>query len=430
LQQCQGPGDVGVEQVPPPIARRACRQTQQRSRQRHDGAAGSGGGPGKRGGTAVHQVQIRWPRGLVGDLAEPLVPSQVYCARRPRRQTQQRSRQRHDGAAGSGDGPGKRVGTVVHEVKIPWPRVIVVDMTESLFPSQVYSARLTRAAELAADRGIGGLVFGTGPDLEYLIGSKVSSHERLTALVVPAAGGAVEAAGEGANGGAATRPVLVLPAVERGDLPASAVPDLDVDVVLWADGENPHRLVADALGMSASNGGPVLGVGASLTADHLLPILEFTGARAVLAGDTLRELFMRKDAAEIDQLRDAGAAIDRVHARVPGMLRAGRTEADVAAELHDAILEEGHTAVDFIIVGSGPNGANPHHDFSDRTLDDGDVVVVDIGGTWGVGYHSDCTRTYVIGQAPERATAAWDVLRAAQEAAVAAVRPGVTAASI
>ena len=306
----------------------------------------------------------------------------------------------------------------------------MVDMTESLFPSQVYSARLTRAAGLAADRGIGGLVFGTGPDLEYLIGSKVSSHERLTALVVPAAGGAVEAADEEANGGAAARPVLVLPAVERGDLPASAVPDLDVDVVLWADGENPHRLVADALGMSAGGGEPVLGVGASLTADHLLPILELTGARAVLAGETLRELFMRKDAAEIEQLRDAGAAIDRVHARVPGMLRAGRTEADVAAELHDAILEEGHTAVDFIIVGSGPNGANPHHDFSDRTLDDGDVVVVDIGGTWGVGYHSDCTRTYVIGQAPERATVAWDVLRAAQEAAVAAVRPGVTAASI
>ncbi|MFD5868696.1 M24 family metallopeptidase [Corynebacterium sp. NPDC060344] len=299
-------------------------------------------------------------------------------------------------------------------------------MTESLFASQVYASRLDRAAGLAAERGIGGLVFGTGPDLEYLIGSKVSSHERLTALVVPAAG----RAGEEADGGAASRPVLVLPAVERGDLPASAVPDLDVEVVLWTDGENPHRIVADRLALDAKDGQPVLGVGASLTADHLLPILEHTGARAVLAGETLRELFMRKDAAEVDELRDAAAAIDRVHARVPGMLRAGRTEADVAAELNDAILEEGHTAVDFIIVGSGPNGANPHHDFSDRTLDDGDVVVVDIGGTWGVGYHSDCTRTYVIGQAPERAAAAWEILRAAQEAAVAAVRPGVTAASI
>ena len=291
-------------------------------------------------------------------------------------------------------------------------------MTESLFPSNVYAERLARAARLAADRGIGGLVFGTGPDLEYLIGSRVSSHERLTCVVVP-----VAKPGDGDT----ARPTLILPAVERGDLPASAVPDLDVDVVLWADGEDPHRLAAYALGL---NEGDILGVGASLTADHLLPILGLTGAAPVLAGDTLRELFMRKDAAEIDQLRDAGAAIDRVHARVPGMLRAGRTEEAIAAELSAAILEEGHTAVDFVIVGSGPNGANPHHDFSGRELCDGDVVVVDIGGTWGVGYHSDCTRTYVVGQAPERATAAWEVLRAAQEAAVAAVRPGVAAASI
>ena len=294
-------------------------------------------------------------------------------------------------------------------------------MTESLFPSDVYARRLTRAAELAADRGLDGLVFGTGPDLEYLIGSSVSSHERLTALVVPVAKPGSDAP---------ARPVLVLPAVERGDLPASAVPDLDVDVVLWADGEKPHRIVADALAPAGNDARPRIGVGASLTADHLLPILELTGADAVLAGETLRELFMRKDDAEITQLRDAAAAIDRVHARVPGMLRAGRTEADVADELSAAILEEGHDGVDFVIVGSGPNGANPHHDYSDRVLCDGDVVVVDIGGTWGVGYHSDCTRTYVIGDAPDRAAEAWAVLRAAQEAAVAAVRPGVTAASI
>ncbi|WP_295628416.1 Xaa-Pro peptidase family protein [uncultured Corynebacterium sp.] len=287
-------------------------------------------------------------------------------------------------------------------------------MTKSTFPSDVHATRLRRAAELAAERGIGSLVFGTGPDLEYLIGSRVSSHERLTALAVPVAK-------QGA------RPVFVLPAVERGDLPASAVPDLDVDVVLWSDGDDPHRLVADALGL---DDGATLAVGASLTADHLLPILDATGARPVLAGETLRELFMRKDDAEIEQLRDAAAAIDRVHARVPSMLRPGRTEADVAEELTAAILEEGHSAVDFVIVGSGPNGANPHHDFSDRVLDDGDVVVVDIGGTWGVGYHSDCTRTYAIGDAPEKATAAWEVLRAAQEAAVAAVRPGATAADI
>lgn len=293
----------------------------------------------------------------------------------------------------------------------------------TIFPASVYAGRLAHAADLALRQGLWGLVFGTGPELEYLIGSRVSSHERLTALVVPRSG----------------IPTLVLPAVERGDLPASAVPALDVDVQLWEDGQDPHELVADALGLplpppvpDTGLAGAVIGVGSSLTADHLLPILWNTRATPVLASETLRELFMRKDAEEIAQLRDAAAAIDRVHARVPSLLRAGRTEADVAADLEAAIIAEGHSAVDFVIVGSGPNGANPHHAHSDRVLSDGEVVVVDIGGTWGVGYHSDCTRTYVVGDggAPRAATEAWEVLRRAQEAAVAAVRPGVTAASI
>lgn len=293
----------------------------------------------------------------------------------------------------------------------------------AIFPASVYAGRLAHAAELALRQGLWGLVFGTGPELEYLIGSRVSSHERLTALVVPRSGVAT----------------LILPAVERGDLPASAVPALDVNVRLWEDGEDPHGMVADALGLplpppvpDQGLAGAVIGVGSTLTADHLLPILWNTRATPVLASETLRELFMRKDAEEVDQLRDAAAAIDRVHARVPSLLRAGRTEAEVAADLGDAILAEGHSAVDFVIVGSGPNGANPHHSHSGRVLADGDVVVIDIGGTWGVGYHSDCTRTYVVGDdgAPRAAAEAWAVLRAAQEAAVAAVRPGVTAATI
>lgn len=282
-------------------------------------------------------------------------------------------------------------------------------MSNGIFSFEIYQQRLDRTAELLRTRDADAAVFGTGADLQYLIGSAVTSHERLTALVVTAAG----------------TTTLVLPAVERGDLPLCAIGDLNADVVLWEDGQNPHRIVADLVGHVGT-----LAVGASLTADHLIPIQDLTGAKTVLAGDLLKELFMRKDAAEIDQLREAGAAIDRVHARVPGMLRAGRTEREVADEISAAILEEGHVAIDFVIVGSAENGANPHHDFSDRVIEEGDVVVVDIGGTLPLGYHSDCTRTYVVGKPGEKEAAAWAALRKAQEAAVAAVRPGVTAAEI
>jgi len=83
-----------------------------------------------------------------------------------------------------------------------------------------------------------------------------------------------------------------------------------------------------------------------------------------------------------------------------------------------------------VIVGSGPNAASPHHEVSDRILEEGDAVVVDIGGTMPSGYCSDSTRTYAIGEPPAEFTAYYKVLRDAQEAACAAVRPGVTAESI
>ncbi|MER6901574.1 M24 family metallopeptidase, partial [Amycolatopsis sp. NPDC000740] len=104
---------------------------------------------------------------------------------------------------------------------------------------------------------------------------------------------------------------------------------------------------------------------------------------------------------------------------------------EVGADITAAIVEEGHTHADFVIVGSGPNGASPHHDVSERVIERGDVVVIDIGGPVPEGYNSDSTRTYSIGE-PRDADVAetYAVLQRAQQAAVDAVRPGATAESI
>ncbi|MDT7762539.1 MAG: hypothetical protein QOC63_1959, partial [Mycobacterium sp.] len=163
---------------------------------------------------------------------------------------------------------------------------------------------------------------------------------------------------------------------------------------------------------------------------HLLPLAEVLGVVPVLATDVLRRLRMIKDAAEVDALRKAGAAIDRVHARVPEFLVPGRTEADVAADIAEAIVAEGHSEVAFIIVGSGPHGADPHHECSDRELRAGDIVVVDIGGPYEPGYNSDSTRTYSIGEPDAEVARRYAVLQRAQKAAVEAVRPGVTAEQV
>ncbi|OBF94756.1 dipeptidase [Mycobacterium sp. 852002-51152_SCH6134967] len=280
-------------------------------------------------------------------------------------------------------------------------------MTANRFSTDVYASRLRAAASAAADAGLAGLVITPGYDLRYLVGSRAQTFERLTALVLPADGEAT----------------IVVPRLELAALKESAVPELGVTVRDWVDGDDPYALVGEALG-----GGTVKSaVTDSMPALHLLPLAEVLGAVPVLATDVLRRLRMIKDPAEIAALRRAGAAIDRVHARVPDFLVPGRTEADVAADIAEAIVAEGHSEVAFIIVGSGPHGADPHHECSDRELRAGDVVVVDIGGPYEPGYNSDSTRTYSIGEPDADVARRYAVLQRAQRAAVDAVRPGVPA---
>jgi Xaa-Pro aminopeptidase len=291
-------------------------------------------------------------------------------------------------------------------------------MTASRFSTEVYAQRLLAAAAAAADAGLAGLVITPGYDLRYLVGSRAQTFERLTALVLPAAG----------------EPTMVVPRLELGSLKESAVTELGLAVRDWVDGVDPYRVVSDALGGAPAGPSGRLAVATAVTdsmpALHLLPLADVLGVVPVLATDVLRRLRMIKDPAEIDALRKAGAAIDRVHARVPEFLVPGRTEADVAADIAEAIVAEGHSEVAFIIVGSGPHGADPHHECSDRELRAGDIVVVDIGGPYEPGYNSDSTRTYSIGAPDPEVARRYAVLQRAQQAAVEAVRPGVTAEQI
>lgn len=278
------------------------------------------------------------------------------------------------------------------------------------FDTEVYAQRLRSAVAATAQAGLAGLIITPGYDLRYLVGSRAQTFERLTALVLPVDG----------------EPTVVVPRMELASLRESAVTELGLSVRDWVDGDDPYRLVADALG----GGSPATAVTDSMPALHLLPMADVLGVVPVLATDVLRRLRMIKDTAEIDALRAAGAAIDRVHARVPEFLVPGRTEADVAADIAEAIVAEGHSEVAFIIVGSGPNGADPHHECSDRELRPGDIVVVDIGGPYEPGYNSDSTRTYSLGAPNSEVAQRYSVLQRAQSSAVSAVRPGVTAEQV
>jgi Xaa-Pro aminopeptidase len=272
--------------------------------------------------------------------------------------------------------------------------------------------RIERAQQHAAKAGIDALVISPGADLRYLTGYDATPLERLTALVVPAHG----------------EPTLVVPELERPAALASRAGSLELQIADWAETADPYQLVASLLPADVS----AVAVDNHMWAEKVLRLrATLPAATQVLAGEVLAPLRMRKAPDEVAALREAGQAIDRVHRRMGEWLHAGRTERAVARDIADAIITAGHVRADFVIVGSGPNGASPHHEVSDRVIRAGDPVVVDIGGTMPTGYCSDCTRNYVVGAPAEREYEAYyAVLRSAQLRQCEYARPGVTADSV
>ncbi|MPY33859.1 aminopeptidase P family protein [Streptomyces adustus] len=273
-------------------------------------------------------------------------------------------------------------------------------------PQPADRLRAARAATAAA--GLDALLISPGADLRYLTGYDALPLERLTCLVLPVEGD----------------PFLLVPALEKPAAQASPAGGLGIEITGWDETDDPYALVAARLPAGTAR----VGVDNHMWAEKTIAFRDaLPGARQELAGGVLNELRMRKTPQEAAALREAGAAIDRVHARMGEWLRAGRTEREVGRDIADAIVVEGHVRVDFVIVGSGPNSASPHHELSDRVIRPGDPVVVDIGGTTRQGYCSDSTRVYVVGEPPEEFRRLYEVLLRAQRAQTDAVRPGITA---
>ncbi len=274
-----------------------------------------------------------------------------------------------------------------------------------------HAERLRRVGAAMADDDVGAVLLGPGSDLVWTTGFHAHESERLTMLVVPVTGA----------------PILVVPELEAPLARAAGVDGL-ARIVAWGETQDPVAVVADHL-VACGVGGAALGIqdriwtAFTLALQARLPHASWHPGSRVMA-----PLRVVKDAAEIAALHAVGAAIDDVHGQVPDLLRPGRTEREVAADI-DVLIRATHDETSFVVVASGPNGASPHHGSGDRVLADGDAVVVDIGGTLD-GYGSDETRNYCVGHVDPAYQRLHDVLERAQAAATAAVAPGVTAHAI
>jgi Xaa-Pro aminopeptidase len=280
-------------------------------------------------------------------------------------------------------------------------------------PGTRFAERLERAEAATASAGLDALFIGVGSDLRYLTGYEAMPLERLTMLVI--------------RPGQA--PFVVVPRLERSAAEAGLRTPLEIRT--WDETDDPYALAA--VGPSPHRAG----VSDTLLAMHLLRLQVTLGSEVeyALASTVLRELRMVKDADEIALLRLAAQAADRVVAQIAAGRLVGRTEADVAREVRERLIAEGHDEAHFAIVGSGPNSASPHHEASERVIRAGEPIVLDIGGTLG-GYGSDITRTlWVTGgddaRGPdERFRHLFAVLYNAQEAATRAARPGTSCEAV
>ncbi|MFD8701721.1 M24 family metallopeptidase [Kitasatospora sp. NPDC059648] len=269
---------------------------------------------------------------------------------------------------------------------------------------------MSRATAEAAAAGLAGLVVAPGPHLTYLCGYQPTAiTERLTALVLTAG----------------RRPALVVPKLARPDA-EKAVGAPAVDLIDWSDGEDPY-VTAGPLFDPAGR----YGISDDAWAVHLLGLQSaLPGTAFTSLTETLPMLRAVKEPEELARLAAAGGAADAAYRGILEVAFAGRRETDVAADLGALLIQYGHSQVDFTVVGSGPNGADPHHEAGDRIIRVGDTVVLDFGGLKD-GYCSDTARTVHVGpDVPDEVRRVHDLVRLAQQTAFEAVRPGVTCQEI
>lgn len=267
-----------------------------------------------------------------------------------------------------------------------------------------FAKRQARLRELA---GVDAVVLVPGANLRYFTGLDFHLSERPILAFIGAEGLA-----------------LVLPELETPQL--SAHPDLSPRVFAWSDEAGYRGAFRAALAdLGLADG--VLGLDSmSMRAGEYLALLEVApGLQVQRAEGALNAVRARKEADELAAIREAVALSERALLRLLPELEVGQREQEIAARLGDLLTEEGSDGEAFAtLVQSGPNSALPHGAPSARPLGAGEPLLIDYGGRKR-GYGADITRTVTLGEPQPEVARIFEVVSAANRAAVGAVAPGV-----
>jgi len=287
------------------------------------------------------------------------------------------------------------------------------DLSEKTAASP-FPGRQSKLATALYNTNLEALALNPSPSLKYLTGLEFHLMERpVVALFKPH-----------------SPVVLVLPELESGK-----TSQLDYPVQVFPYGEDPDswqaafRQAAHASGLESGRTGIEPGRMRVLE----LRFLEEAAAQAqfVSAEQSIAELRMYKDSAEISAMRKAAQIAQQALQATLPMIKTGMTERQLAAELTQQLLRAGSQPElpFFPIVSAGPNSANPHATPTERQLQPGDLLLIDYGASYQ-GYISDITRTFAVGQVQDELARIHAIVQQANQAGRQAVQPGVTAEQV
>lgn len=273
----------------------------------------------------------------------------------------------------------------------------------------MFRERIQKLHAYMTQQGLDAVLITSPKHVYYLTGFYTDPHERFLGLILPAVG----------------EPSLIVPALDRE---AAAAASAVQKIYTHTDVQNPYEVLKQTLPTGLNQ----LGIEKShMTVDRFEAMSEVVGAsRYVDVEEPLREMRLIKSADEVQRIKHAVELIEEALRETLKTVKPGLTEMEIVAELEYQMKRVGAEGPSFdTMVLAGEKSALPHGRPGDRRVQEGELLLFDIGVAAN-GYVSDITRTFAVGEINDQLRDIYETVLAANEAAIAEVRPGVTFAHL
>ena len=258
------------------------------------------------------------------------------------------------------------------------------------------------------DNDVDLVALGPGTHMNWLLGFNPYPDERPCLLLI-----------------GKEKEAFLMPSVNAED----ARKKTDIEITSWKDENGPDQALKDALLYIGESTAKHIAIDEAMRSHFALIVIEaLPNPTYEFTTSTIGALRMRKDQTEFINLKENALIDDRAMQAGFAAIKEGVTELEIGEAINKHFISEG-AKPQFCIVGSGPNGAFPHHHTGDRKVKYGDAVLIDIGGRKGT-FPSDMTRMSVLGEPPEGYLEIHAIVERAVQAAMSAAKPGVMAKDV